>query len=370
MTIMFTREMLETELQRRAPQAAAMEACFGDGIAIYGAGFLGTWASRYLQSLGAKVICFVDRDTRKHGTTLNGIPIVAPDATTLATIPAMLIAARHAVRDVERDLAGTGPAMMSFDGYFVLRNRERLLTVRDQYLDDSRSVEVFNALLTTMLSGDLAPCRAVMEKDMYFCLPEFAGNFDETFVDAGAFVGDTVERFMWENLGTFRHIHAFEPGQKQFRAMTRRMERLAEEWAFDPATVSLVRAGLSDAPGRMSCTFLNDSPLRHGLAEIAAGTDDRNDDQTTSRVMTLDSYLDGRPVSFIKADVEGMEMELLRGAQRTIRNCRPKLAISAYHYPNHLYEIAEYLRTLVPEYRFRLRLHVPLFGDFVLYCSV
>ena len=29
--------------------------------------------------------------------------------------------------------------------------------------------------------------------------------------------------------------------------------------------------------------------------------------------------LAGRPVSFIKADVEGMEMELLRGAERTIR---------------------------------------------------
>ena len=371
MTMKFTAEMLETELQRRAPDAAAMEACFGDGIAIYGAGFVGTWASRYLQSLGARVACFVDRDPRKHGSTLNGIPVVAPDAATLATLPAMLIAARHAVREVERELAGRGPAMMSFDGYFVVRNRERLLTVRDRYLDDERSVEVFNALLMTMLSGDLAPCRAVMEKDMYFCLPEFAGNFDETFVDAGAFVGDTVERFIWENLGTFRHIHAFEPGLKQFRAMTTRMERLSAEWALDPAKVSLVHAGLSDRPGRMACTFLDDSPLRHGLADFApAAGSDGIDDGTTAPVMTLDSYLDGRPVSFIKADVEGMEMELLRGAEQTIRHCRPKLAISAYHYPNHLFEIAEYVRTLVPEYRFRLRLHVPLFGDFVLYCSI
>lgn len=369
MTMKFTSELLDSEVRRRAPDAAAMEASFGDGIAIYGAGFLGTWASRYLQSLGARVSCFVDRDPRKHGTKLNGIPIVAPDPATLAEMPAMLIAARHAVHEVERELAGSGPAMMSFDGYYVMRNRERLLAVRDGYLDDARSVEVFNALLMTMLSGDLAPCRAVMEKDMYFCLPEFAGNFDETFVDAGAFVGDTVERFIWENLGTFRHLHAFEPGLKQFRAMTKRMERLTEEWAIDPARVSLVHAGLSDRAGRMSCTFLDDAPLRHGLSETdATGAD--ADDGTSARVMTLDSYLDGRPVSFIKADVEGMEMELLRGAEQTIRKYRPKLAISAYHYPNHLYEIAEYIRTLVPEYRFRLRLHVPLFGDFVLYCSV
>lgn len=35
---------------------------------------------------------------------------------------------------------------------------------------------------------------------MYFSLPEFSGTFDDIFVDAGAFVGDTVERFIWENL--------------------------------------------------------------------------------------------------------------------------------------------------------------------------
>ena len=81
---------------------------------------------------------------------------------------------------------------------------------------------------------------------MYFCLPEFAGNFDKSFVDAGAFVGDTVERFIWENLGTFQHIHAFEPGYRQFKALELRVQQFASEWAFDRASVSLVRAGLSE----------------------------------------------------------------------------------------------------------------------------
>jgi FkbM family methyltransferase len=209
-----------------------------------------------------------------------------------------------------------------------------------------------------------------MEKDMYFCLPEFAGNFDEAFVDAGAFVGDTVERFIWENLGTFRHIYAFEPGYRQFKAMEQRVQRLASEWAFDRAKVSLVRAGLSDSTGRMSCTFLNDAPLRHGLSNFGSESAVDKDDPAYAKVLTLDGYLDGRQASFIKADVEGMEMELLRGAQHTIRTCRPKMSLCVYHYPSHLYEVAEYVRTLVPEYRFSLRQHAPLFGDFVLYCSV
>ena len=271
---------------------------------------------------------------------------------------------------MEQALAPHGLATMSFDGYFVARNFRRLIDVRDGMLADARSTTVFNALLMSMLTGSIAPCRDIMEKDMYFCLPEFAGNFDEAFVDAGAFVGDTLERFVWENLGTFRHIHAFEPGYRQFKAMEQRVQRLAGEWAFDRSSVSLVRAGLSDSPGRMSCTFLNEAPLRHGLSSFESQGEAADEDPTSARVLTLDSYLDGRHVTFVKADIEGMEMAFLRGARQTIQTCKPKMTLCVYHYPSDLYEVAEYVRTLVPEYRLSIRHHAPLFGDFVLYCSV
>jgi FkbM family methyltransferase len=366
----YASNLVAAECERQIAAATAMEKYFAEGVAIYGAGFLGTWANGYLKSLGVKVTKFFDRDCRKIGGNIDGVPIVGPTADQLATVPAAFIASRHFIREAEQTLVPHSLTTMSFDGYFVARNFQRLIAVRDRMLADDRSVTVFNALLMSMLTGGIGPCRDVMEKDMYFCLPEFAGNFDEAFVDAGAFVGDTLERFVWENLGTFRHIYAFEPGYRQFKAMEQRVQRLAAEWAFDRASVSLVRAGLSDSPGRMSCTFLNDAPLRHGLANFESKAEASDEDPTSAQVLTLDSYLDGRPVSFIKADVEGMEMALLRGAQNTIRICKPKMTLCVYHYPSDLYEVAEYVRSLVPEYRFSLRHHAPLFGDFVLYCSV
>jgi FkbM family methyltransferase len=366
----YANDLVAAERERHVAVAAAMEKRFAEGVAIYGAGFLGTWANRYLQSLGIKVTKFFDKDRRKIGSEIDGIAIAGPTTDELSSVPAVFIASRHAVREVQQALAPHGLATMSFDGYFVSRNFRRLIAVRDSMLADERSVTVFNALLMSMLTGSTAPCRDVMEKDMYFCLPDFAGNFDEAFVDAGAFVGDTVERFIWENLGTFRHIYAFEPGYRQFEAMKQRVQRLASEWAFDSASISLVRAGLSDSPGRMNCTFLDEAPLRHGLSNFESECSADEEDPTSAKVLTLDSYLDGRQASFIKADVEGMEMELLRGAQHTIRTCRPKMSLCVYHYPSHLYEVAEYVRTLVPEYRLSLRQHAPLFGDFVLYCSV
>ena len=366
----YANDLVAAECERQGAAAAAMEKRFAEGVGIYGAGFLGTWANSYLQSLGVKITKFFDRDSRKIGGEVGGVPVAGPTAEELASVPAVFIASRHAVGEVQQALAPHGLATMPFDGYFVARNFSRLIAVRDNMLTDDRSVTVFNALLMSMLTGSIAPCRDVMEKDMYFCLPEFAGNFDEAFVDAGAFVGDTIERFVWENLGTFRHIYAFEPGYRQFKAMEQRVQRLASEWAFDRASVSLVRAGLSDSPGRMSCTFLNEAPLRHGLSNPESAKAVDEDDPAIAKILTLDGYLDGRSVSFIKADVEGMEMELLRGAQHTIRTCKPKLSLCVYHYPSHLYEVAEYVRALVPEYRLSLRHHAPLFGDFVLYCSV
>ncbi|MDH5641221.1 MAG: FkbM family methyltransferase [Nitrospira sp.] len=370
MRVTYTAEDIHVVRQRHVPIADAIESRYADGLAIYGAGFVGAWASQYLQSQGAKITKFIDRDSRKIGSTVNGIPVVGPSADELASVRAVFIAARHAVPEVRQLMASYGHPVLSFDGYFVLRNYDRLCAIRDTYFTDGRSIQVFNALLMAMLTGNAQPCLDVMDKDMYFCLPEFSGNFDESYVDAGAFVGDTVERFIWENLGTFRHIHAFEPGVRQFHAMERRMERLVREWAFDPLSVSLVHAGLSDVSGRMACTFVNDAPLRHGLANVGSSNDPMCEKEGAVRVLTLDGYLEGRQVSFIKADVEGMEMQLLRGAERTIRNCRPKMALCIYHYPSHLYEVAEYVRSLVPEYQFALRQHAPLFGDFVLYCWV
>lgn len=350
------------------PLFEAIENRFSTGVAIYGAGFVGTWAHKYLVSHGAKVTCYIDRDPAKHGNYIGGLCVVSPDSKHAHNENALLIAARHAVPEVTSEMSSPERLCISVDAYFVIKNYTRLVEVRDQFLSDPQSVETFNALLMTMLTGSTKHCRAVMVKDMYFCLPEFSGNFDEVFVDAGAFVGDSVERFIWDNLGTFRHIYAFEPGKRQYAAMKQRLERLAGEWAFNLETVSLVNAGLGMKRGRMACTFENDYPLRHGLT--ALDDESGNTQDNFSDIFSLDDYLLGRNVTLLKADVEGMEMDLLRGAKDTILRCRPRLAICAYHYPTDLHEIAEYIRSLVPEYKFSLRQHAPIFGDFVLYAWI
>ncbi|HPF58161.1 MAG TPA: FkbM family methyltransferase [Candidatus Competibacteraceae bacterium] len=366
--IKYKSEDVDLLVEQIMPLLSQIEKDFGNGVAVYGAGFVGTWACQYLRSIGAKIKFFIDKDPQKEGTSIYEIPVFLPTDPVISSVSSIFIAARHAIKDVLMSITNKTSNAISFDGYYVAKNYEKFISVRDNFFTDEKSIETYNAILTAMLTGSTKSCREVMEKDMYFSIPEFSGTFNEIFVDAGAFVGDTVERFIWENLGTFKHIYAFEPGLKQFLSLQKRVSRLSEEWAFELDCISMVKAGLSSENGYMVCSFLEDSPIRHGL--IKKNSESEMDALNSSEVYSLDSFLRGKPVTFIKADIEGMEMDFLQGAQETICCFKPKMALCAYHYPSDLFEIAEYVRKLVPEYKFSLRQHAPIFGDFVLYCYI
>ena len=75
-------------------------------------------------------------------------------------------------------------------------------------------------------------------------------------------------------------------------------------------------------------------------------------------VTTLDKVIpENEKVTFIKMDIEGSEYAALQGAERLIKNCKPKLAISLYHCGEDYYRIPLYLKSIVPEYKFAVRHH-------------
>lgn len=57
---------------------------------------------------------------------------------------------------------------------------------------------------------------------------------------------------------------------------------------------------------------------------------------------------------FIKMDIEGSELEALKGAEKLIRERKPSLAICVYQKENDVIEIPFYLKSLVPEYKLYL----------------
>lgn len=57
-------------------------------------------------------------------------------------------------------------------------------------------------------------------------------------------------------------------------------------------------------------------------------------------------------IDFIKLDVEGAELPILKGAEETIRKFRPKLAIAIYHSIDELCSIQNYINSLNLGYKF------------------
>ena len=55
-------------------------------------------------------------------------------------------------------------------------------------------------------------------------------------------------------------------------------------------------------------------------------------------------------VNFIKADIEGYEADMLRGAINLLRNSKPKLIICTYHHENDPGEIEKIILSANPNY--------------------
>ncbi|MGB9878164.1 MAG: FkbM family methyltransferase, partial [bacterium] len=71
------------------------------------------------------------------------------------------------------------------------------------------------------------------------------------------------------------------------------------------------------------------------------------------RIDTIVEELGLGRVDFIKMDIEGAEVDALLGAERTITQFKPKLAICTYHRPTDPMEIRQILLKYNPNYKFK-----------------
>lgn len=330
---------------------------------LYGMGFLGRWALPRLKTRGVRLAACFDANEAMRGTLCEEVPVCVPTDLRSAPPEFMVITARHAVATVSDMLSDLAIPHVSCDAWYVAEHLTEFHDIHDRVLHDDHSKDVLRAVLMTMLTGDSAFCAAVFEEDQYFCLPLFSGLSDEHFVDAGAYDGDSVERFIVRHHGRFSKIYAFEPGPRQFCALKARREKLISTWALDSDSIELVNAGLGDGDYSTAAASINGQ-----MTNLAIGYD-AGKDSVALDVASLDGFMRGRRITFLKADVEGMEMALLKGARATIWRHKPKIAICVYHYPTDIPSITNYLTELVPDYKFALRHHAPQFMETVLYCS-
>jgi len=158
----------------------------------------------------------------------------------------------------------------------------------------------------------------------------------DTVLDIGACIGDTALWFS-KLVGPEGRVFAFEPEPSNFKKLLKNIERNRVK------NVVPVSAALSDTEGKMTISSSGASSMfsPSGGIPVSATTIDRFVEE--NKIATVD---------FIKMDVEGSELNVLRGGTQTIKAWKPKMAVSVYHRGNDLIELPKTLRENNQAYEF------------------
>ena len=140
----------------------------------------------------------------------------------------------------------------------------------------------------------------------------------DTAIDVGAHIGFFTMQ-MAAAVGTAGRIYAFEP----FDANADLLEQSLHENRFDDRVV-FRRAAVGAAAGTATLTFPAETLNTGGAYLLREGGAPLAGHQTKGvPVVALDGLDLRRPVRFIKMDVEGAEPQVIRGAERILREDSP-----------------------------------------------
>lgn len=215
-------------------------------------------------------------------------------------------------------------------------------------LADETSRELLDRILQYRRSGNLADCPQPSLKDEYapVDLPRYVSPLQ--VIDCGAFTGVALHKLLTAGYTLDRFV-AFEPDPESFVTLVARTF-FAREGLCLPLGCWSSTTQLRFSPSGSMCSALSETG------------------ETVIQCVAIDDVLHGQPVNLVKVDVEGAEIETLKGMERVIRAQRPNLLLSAYHTPGHLYEIADVVAGWDLDYRFHLRVHEYNTFGVVLYC--
>ena len=258
-------------------------------------------------------------------------------------------------------ITGMGLKGMNMDAFLFKKNKKKIAKVLD-LLEDERSKKVYNAVIEAR-KNNFEIAEELVSRDQYFCIRPFLRRKEkEVFVDCGAYVGDSFETYMNVKCGVFQKAFLFEPDSRNYAAMEQRLKRINAEWGMPLEKVQLVFAGV----GRESTQLAFSTKSKAGTSLGAKFGNEKGNEEKLP-IYALDDFFVEQKISFLKADIESYEYDMLLGAEKTIKRDKPLIAVCIYHGGADLYDIPLLLHRMVPEYKFQVRHHTYEYCDTVLY---
>jgi len=342
-------------------------------LILYGAGELAEIARGVLDRLSIKIdFVVIDKEYWQPNTIFYGIEIQTLDDILVNNIKVNILVAficdenskkkieeLNKCKNVQRAILMPLYARISmtrYDNDFLDKNASFLTNIYNNLSDDLSRQIMFEYIRKLRSKTSLSDKKALAVSDGPQYFPDFLRfGENEVFVDCGAFDGDTIDDFLIKTSGKFEKIFAFEPDSVIAEKLRKKIT-IYKLFKSGDANVYLFERGVWSE----NTTLYFSGQGNAGSCIIETGN-------IQIEVDSIDNVCGNEKVTFIKMDIEGSELEALKGAGKTIKANKPKLAICVYHKEEDLIAIPQYILLLNPEYKLYLRYYGPGWADLVLY---
>lgn len=348
---------------------------------LYGAGSTAKVCIEALRAEGVEIAALIDDDAMKHGMKVLSYTVLSYGEFS------QICADKDSVNVVLTSIYGKQiynklmlmPSVTvweMYEWYADIVNQQDAVTERScegesleayrnntdglkQYLEDDESRNVYDAVyyfFKTKNTNKLVDVCTAEESYFIKEVVEYFKNKCITVVDAGAYTGDLLRTIVSSGVNVGKW-YCFEVEKNNYEQLRNNV-------------------GKSSLPEGMKCICENCGlwSEREDLPIINLGTASNvaesagADDCEICRMETIDEYFKDIRVDMIKMDIEGAEMEALKGAVKTIRRDNPLLAISIYHYVEDYYRIMQFLmKSTEGGYKYYIRQHALIYGEAILY---
>lgn len=333
-------------------------------VVIYGAGNFARKCYKVLKIHNIKVAFFIDKDTQYKGVFIEDIPIITIEDERIKEINeniTCIIGIFNAyvdLKELEFQLKRTFFSIINplqffnyfsddFGSYFFLTKGENYLKEEKKFqdvyslLEDEISKNLFKDILEFRYSSKFKNLPKPQDLNFEYFPDDIPLKYPEKieFLDCGAYIGDTILKIIQKGLPLSSFI-AFEPDIENIKKLYTNLSDLTRY------SGNIYPCGVWSETTQI---YFNSG--KDGASNIDLKGD------TLIQTVCIDEVLINKNINFIKMDIEGAEIEALKGAKKLICKYKPILAIASYHKYDDLYTIPKLINSWELNYKFYLRMY-------------
>jgi FkbM family methyltransferase len=333
---------------------------FHGRLVLFGAGPLGKGILAGLRKVGVEPLAFADNNQNLWGTEVSGLKVLSPnEAVKTYGDTTCFVVTIYQGSSVRHQLANLGCQRIAHFAALVWKYADTFipqsgLELPHRMVEQTESIRKCYAALADDVSKtelceqlrwrywlENAPLSTPDDsRDTYFPMDLLSPIAGEIFVDCGGFDGDTIRSFNEHWKGAFRHIFALEPDPANRAALATNIDATGIS-----SRVTVMPYAVGSTTGPVSFSITSSAASHVTASEYGATVESRRLDDLEWHVTP----------TYIKMDIESAEPEAIAGASQLLKRYRPVLAVCTYHRSEHLWQVPNLIRSIVPEYNIFLR---------------